>query len=38
MFSGKHTWFALDIYARRWLWDAGKDYGHGTGVMVWVRH
>jgi Xaa-Pro aminopeptidase len=26
--------FALDIYARRWLWDAGKDYGHGTGHGV----
>jgi Xaa-Pro aminopeptidase len=24
--------FALDIFARRWLWDAGKDYGHGTGT------
>lgn len=23
--------FVLDVYARRWLWDAGKDYGHGTG-------
>src|SRR3569623_1093227 len=26
--------FALDIYARRWLWDASKDYGHGTGHGV----
>jgi Xaa-Pro aminopeptidase len=26
--------FALDIYARRWLWDAEKDYGHGTGHGV----
>jgi Xaa-Pro aminopeptidase len=26
--------FALDIYARRWLWEAGKDYGHGTGHGV----
>jgi len=26
--------FALDIYARRWVWDAGKDYGHGTGHGV----
>ena len=26
--------FALDIYARRWLWDAQKDYGHGTGHGV----
>jgi len=26
--------FALDVYARRWLWDAGKDYGHGTGHGV----
>lgn len=26
--------FVLDVYARRWLWDAGKDYGHGTGHGV----
>jgi Xaa-Pro aminopeptidase len=25
--------FVLDVYARRWLWDAGKDYGHGTGTL-----
>jgi Xaa-Pro aminopeptidase len=26
--------FVLDVYARRWLWDVGKDYGHGTGHGV----
>lgn len=26
--------FVLDVYARRWLWDAGVDYGHGTGHGV----
>ena len=26
--------FVLDVYARRWLWDMGKDYGHGTGHGV----
>lgn len=26
--------FVLDVYARRWLWDGGKDYGHGTGHGV----
>jgi Xaa-Pro aminopeptidase len=26
--------FVLDVYARRWLWDAGLDYGHGTGHGV----
>ena len=26
--------FVLDVYARRWLWDAGRDYGHGTGHGV----
>ena len=26
--------FVLDVYARRWLWDAGKDYGHGTGYVL----
>lgn len=26
--------FVLDVYARRWLWDIGVDYGHGTGHGV----
>jgi Xaa-Pro aminopeptidase len=26
--------FVLDVFARRWLWHAGKDYGHGTGHGV----
>jgi Xaa-Pro aminopeptidase len=26
--------FVLDVYARRWLWDIGADYGHGTGHGV----
>ncbi|GKY91237.1 hypothetical protein MPSEU_000096300 [Mayamaea pseudoterrestris] len=26
--------FVLDVYARRWLWDCGLDYGHGTGHGV----
>lgn len=24
----------LDILARRWLWNVGLDYGHGTGHGV----
>lgn len=24
----------IDILARRWLWEAGLDYGHGTGHGV----
>ena len=24
----------LDMYTRRYLWDIGKDYGHGTGHGV----
>lgn len=24
----------LDVFARRWLWDIGSDYGHGTGHGV----
>jgi len=26
--------FVLDVFARKWLWEAGKDYGHGTGHGV----
>lgn len=26
--------FVLDVFARRWLWNIGKDYGHGTGHGV----
>jgi Xaa-Pro aminopeptidase len=26
--------FVLDVFARKSLWDAGKDYGHGTGHGV----
>jgi Xaa-Pro aminopeptidase len=26
--------FVLDVYARRWLWDKGDDYGHGTSHGV----
>jgi len=26
--------FALDIFARKALWEVGKDYGHGTGHGV----
>lgn len=24
----------MDVLARRWLWEAGLDYGHGTGHGV----
>jgi len=24
----------LDMYARKYLWEVGKDYGHGTGHGV----
>ena len=23
--------FVLDVFARQWLWQAGRDYGHGMG-------
>lgn len=26
--------FVLDVFARKSLWEAGKDYGHGTGHGV----
>lgn len=26
--------FVLDVFARKALWEAGKDYGHGTGHGV----
>ena len=26
--------FVLDVFARKTLWEAGKDYGHGTGHGV----
>ncbi|KAL7557547.1 hypothetical protein ACA910_019258 [Epithemia clementina (nom. ined.)] len=26
--------FVLDVFARKWLWEAGRDYGHGTGHGV----
>ena len=26
--------FVLDVFARKSLWDGGKDYGHGTGHGV----
>ena len=26
--------FVLDVFARQWLWQAGRDYGHGTGHGV----
>jgi len=33
-FPAKTTGAALDSFARRALWDAGLDYGHGTGHGV----
>jgi Xaa-Pro aminopeptidase len=31
VFPAKTPGFVLDVYARRWLWEIGSDYGHGTG-------
>jgi Xaa-Pro aminopeptidase len=35
MIFPEHTpGFVLDVFARQYLWESGKDYGHGTGHGV----
>lgn len=39
VFPMKTPGFVLDVYARRWLWEIGSDYGHGTGHVrySWIH-
>jgi Xaa-Pro aminopeptidase len=38
VFPVKTPGFVLDVYARRWLWEIGSDYGHGTGHVSLISH